>query len=77
MNAIVERGVALGNAIAVTIPIACLAIILGVRDTMSAWSPRGETTLARPWLRTARVLLPLVLVPLILTACGGSGKSGY
>ena len=77
MNAIVERGVALGSAIAVTIPIACLAIILGVRDTMSAWSPRGETTLARPWLRTALVLLPLVLVPLILTACGGSGKSGY
>ena len=77
MNAIVERGVALGSAIAVTISIACLAVILGVRDAMSAWSPLGETTLARPWLRTALVLLPLVLVPLILTACGGSGKSGY
>ena len=68
MNAIVERGVAFGSAIAVTIPIACFAIILGARDTISAWSPLGETTLARPWLRTALVLLPLVLVPLILTA---------
>jgi hypothetical protein len=77
MNAIMERGVAFGSAIAVTIPIACLAIMLGVRDTMSTWAPLGETTLARPWLRTALVLLPLVLVPLILTACGGSGKSGY
>ena len=63
MDAIVERGVALGTAIAVTIPI--------------VWAPLGGTTLARPWLRTALVLLPLVLVPLILTACGGSGKSGY
>jgi hypothetical protein len=77
MDAIVERGVALGSAIAVTIPIACLAIILGVRHTMSVWSPLGGITLARPWLRTALVLLTLVLVPLILTACGGSGKSGY
>jgi hypothetical protein len=77
MDAIVERGVALGTAIAVTIPIACLAIILGVRHAMSEWAPLGGTTLARPWLRTALVLLPLVLVPLILTACGGSGKSGY
>ena len=77
MDAIVERGVALGSAIAVTIPIACLAIILGVRHTMSVWSPLGGITLARPWLRTVPVLLTLVLVPLILTACGGSGKSGY
>jgi hypothetical protein len=77
MDAIVERGVALGTAITVTIPIACLAIVLGVRHAMSVWAPLGGITLARPWLRTALMLLPLVLVPLILTACGGSGKSGY
>jgi hypothetical protein len=77
MDAIVERVAAFSSAIAVTIPIACLAIILGVRHTMSVWSPLGAITLARPWLRTALVLLTLVLVPLILTACGGSGKSGY
>jgi hypothetical protein len=77
MHASVERVAAFSSAIAVTIAIACLAIVLGVRHTISVWSPLGGITLARPWLRTALVLLPLVLVPLILTACGGSGKSGY
>ncbi len=73
-------GLTVGFSSGVALTALILALVSGtiliLAGATRLWSTRPWDTLLRPWVRTGLLLLGLLCLPLVMTACGGSGK-GY